>query len=162
MLCENRKYWHRFNWKFNICRWYADLWENVVIQKYFLLALLSSDKNIQPDYSQMSVLTYRLVVELTLVLLRERRDIIESPQLTTVPLLIENVRRRYKSSLWRGLYGRSGKEQTRGRWWSGTKFEVNRSKKIHYSPSKLSKVTINLTSFFPYSKFTLKSNWNFG
>lgn len=48
-------------------------------------------------------LTYRLVVELTLVLLRERRDIIESPQLTTVPLLIENVRSRYKSSLCRGL-----------------------------------------------------------
>lgn len=44
-------------------------------------------------------ITYRLVVELTLVLLRERRDIIESPQLTTVPLLIENVRNRYKSSL---------------------------------------------------------------
>lgn len=43
--------------------------------------------------------TYRLVVELTLVLLRDRRDIIESPQLTTVPLLIENVRNRYKSSL---------------------------------------------------------------
>lgn len=60
-------------------------------------------------------LPYRLVVELTLVLLRERRDIIESPQLTTVPLLIENVRRRYKSSLCRGLYGRSGNEHTRGR-----------------------------------------------
>lgn len=64
--------------------------------------------------------TYRLVVELTLVLLRERRDMIESPQLTTVPLLIENVRRRYRSSLSRGLYGRSGSEQTRGFWWSGT------------------------------------------
>lgn len=47
--------------------------------------------------------TYRLVVELTLVLLLERREIIESPQLTTVPLLMENVLNRYKSSLCRGL-----------------------------------------------------------
>lgn len=70
------------------------------------------------------VITYRLVIELTLVLLRDRRDIIESPQLTTVPLLIENVRRRYKSSLWRGLYGRSGNEQTLGRWWSGTENKI--------------------------------------
>lgn len=55
------------------------------------------------------------MVELTLVLLLDLRDIIESPQFTTVPLLMENVRNRYKSSLCRGLYGRSGKEQTRGR-----------------------------------------------
>lgn len=38
--------------------------------------------------------TYRLAVEFTLVLLRERRDIIESPQFTTAPLLMENVRNR--------------------------------------------------------------------
>lgn len=38
--------------------------------------------------------TYRLLVELTDVLLRDRREMIESPQLTTVPLLIENVRNR--------------------------------------------------------------------
>lgn len=56
-----------------------------------------------------------LLVELTLVLLRDRRDMMESPQLTTVPLLMLNVRNRYRSSLWRGLYGRSGSEQTRGR-----------------------------------------------
>jgi hypothetical protein len=64
-----------------------------------------------------------LVVELTDVLLLDRRDMIESPQLTTVPLLIEKVRRRYKSSLTRGLYGvygRSGREHTRGLIWSGT------------------------------------------
>lgn len=61
------------------------------------------------------VYTYRLVVEFTLVLLLDRLDMIESPQLTTVPLLIEKVRRRYKSSLWRGLYGRSGSEHTLGR-----------------------------------------------
>lgn len=54
------------------------------------------------------------------MLLRDRRDIIESPQLTTVPLLMENVRRRYRSSLCLGLYGRSGNEHTRGRMWSGT------------------------------------------
>lgn len=35
-----------------------------------------------------------LVVELTEVLLLERLDMISSPQLTTVPLLIENVRNR--------------------------------------------------------------------
>lgn len=112
----------RLNWEFNICRWYVDLRKDVVIQKYFSFTFQPSDKIHRFIPRMMSVSTYRLVVELTLVLLRERRDIIESPQLTTVPLLIENVRRRYKSSLWRGLYGRSGKEQTRGRWWSGTKF----------------------------------------
>lgn len=46
---------------------------------------------------------YLLFVELTLVLLRERRDIIESPQFTTFPLLMEKCRKRYKSSLTRGL-----------------------------------------------------------
>ena len=38
-----------------------------------------------------SLLTHLLVVEFTEVLLLERLEIIESPQLTTVPLLIENV-----------------------------------------------------------------------
>lgn len=57
----------------------------------------------------------RLLVEFTLVLLRDRRDIIESPQLTTLPLLMEKCRRRYRSSLARGLYGLSGREHTRGR-----------------------------------------------
>lgn len=47
--------------------------------------------------------THLLAVEFTLVLLLERREIIESPQLTTVPLLMENVRRRYRSSLCLGL-----------------------------------------------------------
>lgn len=61
-----------------------------------------------------------LFVELTLVLLRDRREMMESPQFTTVPLLMLNVRNRYRSSLCRGLYGRSGSEQTRGRMWSGT------------------------------------------
>lgn len=55
-----------------------------------------------------------------LVLLRDRLDIIESPQFTTVPLLMEKVRSRYKSSLCLGLYGRSGSEHTRGLIWSGT------------------------------------------
>lgn len=68
----------------------------------------------------ITIETYRLVVELTLVLLRDLREMMESPQLTTVPLLMENVRRRYRSSLCRGLYGFSGSEQTRGRMWSGT------------------------------------------
>lgn len=77
-------------------------------------------------------ITYRLVVELTLVLLRDRLDIIESPQLTTVPLLIEKVRNRYKSSLWRGLYGRSGNEHTRGRTWSGTA-TTRMKKKVTFS-----------------------------
>lgn len=81
--------------------------------------------NEPPDVNQKINYIYKrnshlLVVELTLVLLRDRRDIIESPQFTTVPLLIENVRSRYKSSLCRGLYGRSGNEQTRGLMWSGT------------------------------------------
>lgn len=82
-------------------------------------------------------ITYRLVVELTLVLLRERREIIESPQLTTVPLLIENVRNRYRSSLWRGLYGRSGNEQTRGRWWSGTTLESETEKLFNIEKIRL-------------------------
>lgn len=56
-----------------------------------------------------------LFVEFTLVLLRDRREMMESPQFTTVPLLMLNVRNRYRSSLCRGLYGRSGSEQTRGR-----------------------------------------------
>lgn len=38
--------------------------------------------------------TYRLFVELTLVLLLDLLEIIESPQFTTVPLLIENVLKR--------------------------------------------------------------------
>lgn len=46
------------------------------------------------DDSSITLLRYLLVVELTLVLLRDLREIIESPQLTTVPLLIEKVRSR--------------------------------------------------------------------
>lgn len=84
--------------------------------------------------------TYRLVVEFTLVLLRDRLDIIESPQLTTVPLLIENVRKRYKSSLWRGLYGRSGNEHTRGRTWSGT---GNEKRRITWDSRKKKKIGRN-------------------
>lgn len=49
------------------------------------------------------ITTYLLVVEFTDVLLLERRDMIESPQFTTVPLLIENVLSLYRSSLTRGL-----------------------------------------------------------
>lgn len=47
--------------------------------------------------------TYLLVVEFTEVLLFDRLEMIESPQFTTVPLLIENVRSRYRSSLTLGL-----------------------------------------------------------
>lgn len=62
-------------------------------------------------------ITHLLVVELTEVLLFDLLEIIESPQFTTVPLLIENVRKRYKSSLTRGLKDElvSGREHTLGR-----------------------------------------------
>lgn len=56
-----------------------------------------------------------LLVELTDVLERLRRLQMESPQLTTPPLLVMlKVRSRYRSSDARGLYGFSGSEQTRG------------------------------------------------
>lgn len=38
--------------------------------------------------------THRLFVELTLVLLLDLREMMESPQFTTVPLLMEKVRSR--------------------------------------------------------------------
>jgi hypothetical protein len=43
---------------------------------------------------KLKLMAYLLVVELTEVLDLDRREMIESPQLTTVPLLIENVRSR--------------------------------------------------------------------
>jgi len=56
-----------------------------------------------------------LVVELTLVLLLDLLFIILSPQFTTPPLLvILKVRSRYNSSPDLGLYGFSGRLQTRG------------------------------------------------
>lgn len=59
---------------------------------------------------------YLLLVELTDVLDRLRRLQMESPQLTTPPLLVMlNVLSRYRSSEARGLYGFSGSEHTRGR-----------------------------------------------
>lgn len=59
---------------------------------------------------------YLLAVVLTLVLERDRRLMMESPQLTTLPLLVmEKVLSLYRSSEILGLRGCSGSEHTLGR-----------------------------------------------
>lgn len=64
----------------------------------------------------MEKLTDLLAVVLTLVLERDLLLMMESPWLTTPPLVVmEKVRRRYRSSDTRGLSACSGREHTRGR-----------------------------------------------
>ena len=77
---------------------------------------------------------YLLLVELTDVLERLLRLQMESPQLTTPPLVVMlKVRRRYRSSDTRGLYGFSGSEHTRGRECSTTVKEEERFENHNYN-----------------------------